>query len=1449
MGIYTEAVQKLYVAYFNRPADFGGLAYWEKIVTAANGNTSAVSAAFAASQEYKDTYAGKSAFQVINTIYNNLFGRDAEPAALLFWGDALNNRAVTIDNAVTTIAAAAQNADAVAYKNKVAAATAFSASLDTTSEILGYDGAKANEAAKIWLSTVSTDASLAAAIAPAALSTTVNNVAQIGLSTTGTTVALTTGVDTLTGTAGNDTFNGLIDATSATSPATTLTALDSINGGTGADTLAITALTAMTAAPSISVSNVEVVTVRAASTVTADISAWTGVEQFNITEASGNVNVAAAGTTNINATLKANGAAVTAVNGGKDVVVKMTDVASTAQDINVGLVTAAKGVVSVESIGKAAVLGSGLTLGDINVKGGTTVNVTQTATSAAPTGVGAATTYNLGAVTVTGEASTTTVNVKQTATISAREGIADVAEVQETTTLKFSAVTGGQTVSVGGLTFTASKNLTAAEVASAFSNLVRGTVPVAGDTQGSGLALNGTYTGALNGWNSAAANGDSVTFTARFGGVATDLTVGGTATLPTPTTVQGVDEDGQVARLGVNTGVVTVNDAAGSIKTISIDAYANGSSIIGGAVLDTLNLSNAASGAGINVADTAATLALNLSGVASTGGTAAIGFTAAPTTLNVKSTGANRATITAAATETLNVSGTGTLTAGAGLSGVKTIVVTETAGLSLSGSAASITSVNTTGTTGTVTTTIDGSKATYTGGAGVDTVTLSTTSVTKAITLGAGNDRVNLADGTTAIATEGSIAAGDGTDILGMLAADAVTASQGTTFAGKVTGFERLYLRGATGTQEVEADVLGAFNDIGVNAVVGGSITIDGLTSGATLRLSDNTNVATTLKIKGAADSTADVANIIITAVNAVDGNNDSNGTVTIAEVETINITTADGLTESPTNFSPDTQNLTLAATKAKAIVVTGNTALNLTNTGNINVASIDGSAMTAALTVQAAGNTATTITGGSGNDILTASAQGGGNIAQVSTLTFTNGAGTAGIAANDQIKATVAGQDFTQNFTGDFNATIAALALQINNSVPAGVNATAVNGVITITAENAGTAFSANTSFTSAYTAANVTGAYAEGNVNYVADVDTITFTDGAAAGALDGDDALTVTVNGKAFTQTFVTDFAATVAALAGQINAEASLDATATAGVITVTGTNAPVVITAVAGVNGTTPTTATGVTAEGAVNFVADADTLVITETAALGAGDTIRVNITNANGSVSTADIAFNTDLDTTMAAVAAAADALAGFDASYVAGTNTLTVTDALGNVPVTGLSLSVVDKTTSLTSSFTTTTSNQAVVAASDVLIGGAGNDILVSAQGMATLTGGAGADLFRVGAPSLNVNSYATITDFTSADLIQFAGADSFAAARVTLGATAVFQDYANAAINSIGGNDLAWFQFNGDTYIVMDAMTGLGNGTTFENGHDMIVKLTGTVDLSNASFNAQYGTVGLI
>ena len=142
----------------------------------------------------------------------------------------------------------------------------------------------------------------------------------------------------------------------------------------------------------------------------------------------------------------------------------------------------------------------------------------------------------------------------------------------------------------------------------------------------------------------------------------------------------------------------------------------------------------------------------------------------------------------------------------------------------------------------------------------------------------------------------------------------------------------------------------------------------------------------------------------------------------------------------------------------------------------------------------------------------------------------------------------------------------------------------------------------------------------------------------------------------------------------------------------------------------------------------------------------------------------------------------------------------------------------------------------------------GGAGNDTLVSNAGADTLTGGAGNDTFQISGPGANLNTYSTITDASRGDVVQFQaatplGTNIFTSAKVTLASTASFSDYANAVVvaggDASGNAKLGWFQYGGDTYVVESLHNANAVGAAqFRDGTDIIVKLTGSVNLANSA-----------
>lgn len=1037
MATHTELVQQLYVAYYNRPADVDGLAFYVKALD--NGATVAeIAKNFATGPEYVATFAGMQPDEIIDTIYVNLFGRHADKTGLNFWGNELTQNISPLDVIVRNIAAGALNADGTlnadgkVYANKVAAAVLFTKELDTVGneqERVAYASGHVNGLAKTFLAGVTDDASLLAATA--AIHTT--GVALVDAYTPVTTSDLTTAVETKVGGSGNDVFNGTIG--NAAPANDTLNTLDSIDGGAGNDTLNVLDVTGGNSIPaSALIKNVETISIRSAGATTFNevtSTNITGVTKVAVTQATdatitanGTTAVAISGTTGniiteggsnetvttaggtvamgattgatgtISVTHTAQAANSIAIDGGTDV--GLTVAGSTGSTIVIGANHKATGNVVVSSTGAAASGTADAVTASVAVTGGKTISVTESATSdasaaATDTTVGGHK-ITQGAVTITGGATTTDVTVQQSAAVTAKQAVVAAAGTYETTAVTFKAMTSGDVVVVDGLSFTAAKDLTAAEVAAAFANIA------ASAAQGTGVVGNGTYTGALSAnFASGAASGAVVTFTATAKGNVTDIdvTTGTTvADVPSVVTVGGTAHTtGKTGVLGVAGGVVAVSDSGDKVlTTVTLDGY-GGSSTVASDALATLNLAN--SDAALAITNAAATtLALNLNAVGSTTTTATLDVGATYTTVNVTTATADSVVnVTAAGLTKLTVAGTNAVDLTGSTAGLlQTVTVTGAAGVTIDASGAAMTAVDTSATTGNSTVTLDGTKATFTGGAGVDTVILANVAAsTKAISLGAGDDVLKMAATAT---TTGTITGGDGTDtIVFATGADAANASADATFGGKISGFEVLGVTTFAADGTVNLHNLDDISSVVIGGSTAGILTLDKMVANSTIEF-DGTSAGTVVATLADATGSADVLNV----VTKVDGNIGFN-LVKAAGVETINLTVTD--TDETTI---DTHTIDLQGAALKSIVVTGNANLTLTADAlNVKLASLDGSAMTGVLTASTNGTLAETIKGGAADDVLTATGTsdvlngGAGNdtlIAHGNLDTLTGGAG-----------------------------------------------------------------------------------------------------------------------------------------------------------------------------------------------------------------------------------------------------------------------------------------------------------------------------------------------------------------------------------------------------------------------------------------------------------------------
>ena len=225
---YFAQVQQLYIAYFGRPADTTGQAFWASAIDAANGNIAAVQAGFSSSAESQALYGNKSNIDKVTSIYVNTFGRQPDAAGLTFWVNQLETGKMTQAQAAWTIQQSAGPIDAAVVQAKLVAAQAFTAQIDTAAEIQGYQGAAAADSARAFLATVNSTATGLTAVAGAA--TAVATAVAVG-GNAGATFTLTAGVDVLNGDGGNNVFTGDNTQTNGS-----VGAGDQLNGGAGTDT-------------------------------------------------------------------------------------------------------------------------------------------------------------------------------------------------------------------------------------------------------------------------------------------------------------------------------------------------------------------------------------------------------------------------------------------------------------------------------------------------------------------------------------------------------------------------------------------------------------------------------------------------------------------------------------------------------------------------------------------------------------------------------------------------------------------------------------------------------------------------------------------------------------------------------------------------------------------------------------------------------------------------------------------------------------------------------------------------------------------------------------------------------------------------------------------------------------------------------------------------------------
>jgi len=153
MGAYKDAVERVYVAYYGRPAEASGLSFWESAVAKVGGQPSALINDFGKSTEATAFYSGMGVSQQINKIYNLMFNRDAEASGLSYWTDLVNRGGATTSSVMLEVLNGAQANDKAIIDNKLAAANYFTDDIAANSSHADWYS-KNGDTVRSWLSKI-----------------------------------------------------------------------------------------------------------------------------------------------------------------------------------------------------------------------------------------------------------------------------------------------------------------------------------------------------------------------------------------------------------------------------------------------------------------------------------------------------------------------------------------------------------------------------------------------------------------------------------------------------------------------------------------------------------------------------------------------------------------------------------------------------------------------------------------------------------------------------------------------------------------------------------------------------------------------------------------------------------------------------------------------------------------------------------------------------------------------------------------------------------------------------------------------------------------------------------------------------------------------------------------------------------------------------------------------
>jgi hypothetical protein len=150
---FSNYVQAIYIAYYGRPADPLGMAYWASDLAANHGDLSGIINAFANSTEAEENFGLLSDSEIINAIYLQTLNRYADTEGMAFYLSRVESGEFSRGSIALDVFLGAKNDDLTVVNQKLSLADDFTSACQADANIL-FQYLNDPDTVKEWLSRI-----------------------------------------------------------------------------------------------------------------------------------------------------------------------------------------------------------------------------------------------------------------------------------------------------------------------------------------------------------------------------------------------------------------------------------------------------------------------------------------------------------------------------------------------------------------------------------------------------------------------------------------------------------------------------------------------------------------------------------------------------------------------------------------------------------------------------------------------------------------------------------------------------------------------------------------------------------------------------------------------------------------------------------------------------------------------------------------------------------------------------------------------------------------------------------------------------------------------------------------------------------------------------------------------------------------------------------------------